>query len=109
MLRAAGLLAQTAALAAGLLLLPLPCSDDLLVEAGVAADRCAAPGVSADAPHDAPAPGDSSCCPCACHVGIATGPAVAQLPEPLQVTLLAPVGANALDPVSRPITHPPLA
>lgn len=104
--RAAGLLGVVFALAAGLLLLPLPCADDLLVETGVAADQCAA-GLSSQPHQGSPAPG-VSICPCACHFGIATGPALAQLPEPEQVTLLTPLSATALDPVSPAITHPPL-
>jgi hypothetical protein len=106
--RTAARLAHVLALAAGLLLLPLPCADDLLVEAGSAADQCAVTGLVSGAHQDAPSPGDASCCPCACHVGIARGPALAPLPEPQQGTLRTPLIAHLLDPISAAITHPPL-
>jgi hypothetical protein len=95
------------ALAGGLLLLPLPCADDLLVETGAAPDQCVAAGLSSQSGQGSPSPG-ASICPCACHAGIAAGPALAQLPERQQVTLLTPMSAIVLDPVSSAITHPPL-
>lgn len=92
-------------LALALLLLPLPCADDLLVEMGAAADQCA--GLSSQQHQDSPAHSVSICL-CACHVGIATGPVLAQLPDLERGALRAPLNETVLEPVSSAITHPPL-
>lgn len=94
----------TVVVAFGLLVLPFPCPDDLLVALG-GPDRCVAqtPGDSSPSP-DAPAH-----CPCACHVPMATGPAAPAAPMLLVAELetLNPLGVLAA--VSTPTTPPPLA
>lgn len=94
-------------LALGLILLPLPCADDLLVEAGAVADTCVAGPSSVPQDSSSPASGPDTC-PCACHLGIANGPALAQVPEPLSLALLTPLRAKGLEAVAPPITHPPV-
>lgn len=94
----------TAVVALGLLVLPFPCPDDLLVALG-GADQC----VDRTADDSSPSPDAPAHCPCACHVPMATGPATPAAPTLLVAELetLKPLGV--LTAVPTPTTPPPLA